>query len=321
MKTGLRNSRAKVAGGAILCLAALLAWKFALWGYLATVALTLGLLRFLPADASPQTEGQEENSASQSNMTVPPPLVVLDTETNLVRWSCAGEREGRLVDPVSFLHNLLQEPLGQAVSGLLIALDMRDSETEGHSERVVRYALRMAQEFEKAGLPPLSATQVRDLALGALLHDIGKMHTPDYILLKPDKLTAAEWEIMREHPVVGAKQLERFPLLKPAIPVVLHHHERWDGAGYPHKLAGDEIPLLARLFALVDAFDAMSSDRPYRKASSYAEIRAEIERCAGAQFDPALVTAFLHVPEREWRRLRQERYLLASSELAQPRVA
>ncbi|MCX6380993.1 MAG: HD-GYP domain-containing protein [Armatimonadetes bacterium] len=321
MKQILSSGQSKLVYGVVFCLAILLTWKFLLWGYLATALLTIGVLRLTPRASHPSLEAKKGGTEAQSGLTVPPPLVILDTETNTVRWSCSGDHEGRLIDPVSFLHNLLQEPLGQAVSGLLIALDMRDAETEGHSERVVRYALRMAQEFEKVGLPPLNSEQVRELALGALLHDIGKMHTPDNILFKQSQLTDEEWEIMRQHPNTGAKQLERFPLLKPAIPIVRSHHERWDGMGYPDKKAGDDIPLLARLFALVDTFDAMASNRPYRKASPYSEIRAEIERCAGAQFDPALVTAFLHVPEREWVRLRQERYLLAAPELAHTRVA
>ncbi len=321
MKMSSENSGLKAVYGAALCVFGLLAWKFTLWGYLATALATVAALRIITSATKSSATPKATTAHEASGLTTPPPLVILDTETNRVRWSCGGEREGRLIDPVSFLHSLLQEPLGQAVSGLLVALDMRDAETEGHSERVVRYALRMAQEFEKVGLPALNSEQVRELALGALLHDIGKMHTPDSILLKPDRLTEAEWEIMRQHPSIGAKQLARFPLLKPAIPVVRSHHERWDGAGYPHKLAGSDIPLLARLFALVDTFDAMSSDRPYRKARPYSEIRAEIERCSGSQFDPMLVAAFLHVPEREWMRLRKERYLLASPELSQPLVA
>src|SRR5262245_48765544 len=136
-----------------------------------------------------------------------------------------------------------------------------------------------------------------DLAHGVLLHDIGKIGIPDAILLKPGPLTAEEWTIMRRHPEIGARLIRDIPFLQGAIPIVRHHHERWDGAGYPDGLRGVEIPLGARIFAVVDAFDAMTFDRPYSRAISFADARAEVRRSAGAHFDPAVVDAFMRVPD------------------------
>ncbi len=202
------------------------------------------------------------------------------------------------------IEGLLQEPAGQILTGLLAALDLRDAETEGHSQRVVRFALRLAREVCDLGLMEITPGDLRELAYGALLHDIGKMGIPDAILLKPGPLDAEEMQQMRGHPQMGVNLISNFALLAPALPVVCHHHERWDGAGYPDGLAGEAIPLAARIFALADTLDAMSSNRPYRAAQPYSRIRAEISRLAGIQFDPNLVQAFLNVPETEWERLR-----------------
>jgi len=129
-----------------------------------------------------------------------------------------------------------------------------------------------------------------------LLHDIGKIGIPDGILLKPGRLGVEEWKIMRTHPELGRRLVERIPFLRGAVPIVYHHHERWDGTGYPSGLKGEMIPLGARIFAVADAFDAMTCDRPYSVAISFEAARVEIERCAGAHFDPAVVQAFLAVP-------------------------
>jgi HD-GYP domain-containing protein (c-di-GMP phosphodiesterase class II) len=136
-----------------------------------------------------------------------------------------------------------------------------------------------------------------DLAHGVLLHDIGKIGIPDAILLKPGKLTQEEWSIMRRHPEIGKRLIENVPFLRGAIPVVYCHHEKYDGSGYPQGLRGEEIPLGARIFAVVDAFDAMTFDRPYSKAISFEGAKTEIKRCVGAHFDPAVVEAFFRVPE------------------------
>lgn len=140
---------------------------------------------------------------------------------------------------------------------------------------------------------------------GALLHDVGKIAVPDAILRKPGPLTDAEWAEMRRHPTAGHSILRDVPFLQEALPTVLHHHERWDGSGYPAGLAGEDIPLGARIFAVIDTLDAITSDRPYRAARSLEDARQEIRRCAGTQFDPRVVDAFLAVPAAEWLELRR----------------
>lgn len=179
-----------------------------------------------------------------------------------------------------------------AFAGMLKA---RDDETEGHSERVVVYALSIARELGIKG-EALGALEV-----GALLHDIGKVGVSDAILHKPGPLTPEEWTEMRRHPEIGYHLTEQIPFLRPASPVVRHHHERWDGSGYPDGLHGDAIPLGARIFAVADTFDAMVSDRPYRKGLAPEIAFAEIGRGAGRQFDPDVVDAFLAITRRgEW---------------------
>jgi HD-GYP domain-containing protein (c-di-GMP phosphodiesterase class II) len=130
-----------------------------------------------------------------------------------------------------------------------------------------------------------------------LLHDIGKIGIPDAILLKPGPLTPDEWTIMRRHPDIGKRLIEGIPFLRGAVPIVYSHHEKWDGSGYPLALKGEDIPLGARIFSVVDAFDAMTFDRPYSRAVPFEAAKSEIKRCAGTHFDPAVVAAFLQVPE------------------------
>jgi HD-GYP domain-containing protein (c-di-GMP phosphodiesterase class II) len=136
-----------------------------------------------------------------------------------------------------------------------------------------------------------------DLAHGVLLHDIGKIGIPDSILLKPGPLTPDEWKTMRTHPEIGKRLIEKIPFLRGAVPIVYSHHEKWDGSGYPRGLAAEGIPVGARIFAVVDAFDAMTFDRPYSRAIAFDAAKAELKRCAGSHFDPAVVEAFLRVPE------------------------
>jgi putative nucleotidyltransferase with HDIG domain len=176
------------------------------------------------------------------------------------------------------------------LAALSSALDVRDTETEGHARRVVRYMELIAE-----GLKVL-VEQHATLRRGALLHDIGKIGVPDHILRKPGPLTENEWYTMKTHPDLGAKIIANIPFLQEVAVIIRAHHERWDGNGYPEGLAGGQIPLGARIFAVADSFDAMTSDRPYRRGRQLDEALAEIERCAGTQFDPAVVTAFLAVP-------------------------
>ena len=180
------------------------------------------------------------------------------------------------------------------------ALDLRDTETEGHSRRVTAYTIALAREMG------LDGEQLNIIARGAFLHDIGKIAIPDQILLKPGKLTSEEMEVMRQHCVRGYEMVRKIPFLHQVSEIVYTHQETYDGRGYPRGLRGDEIPLGARIFAIADTLDAITSDRPYRKGRSFAEARTEILRCSGGQFDPAIVEVFLRMPEELWINLRRQ---------------
>jgi putative nucleotidyltransferase with HDIG domain len=170
---------------------------------------------------------------------------------------------------------------------LVTALDTRDEETQGHSLRVVKYTLKLA---ELMGIDDPDILKL--LEYGSLLHDIGKIGIPDNILKKPGKLTEQEWDVMRTHPTVGYNILHNIEFLDEASQVVLHHHERWDGSGYPDGLKGETIPLGARIFAVVDTVDAMTSERPYRKALTFENASGELLKYSGIQFDKQVVEAF-----------------------------
>ena len=180
------------------------------------------------------------------------------------------------------------------------ALDLKDSETEGHSKRVTAYTIALARAL---GIGP---EQMRVIARGAFLHDIGKMAIPDEVLRKPGKLNPAEQVVMREHSTRGYQMLRKIPFLSEAAEIVYAHQEHFDGSGYPRGLQGSQIPVGARIFALADALDAMTSDRPYRKGRSFEAARDEIVRCTGSQFDPVVVEAFLKIPSELWHELRAE---------------
>jgi putative nucleotidyltransferase with HDIG domain len=173
------------------------------------------------------------------------------------------------------------------IEGWSRALDLRDRETEGHTQRVTEMALELA---ERLGMSELEKV---DLRRGALLHDIGKMGVPDSILLKPGPLSESEWEIMRQHPSYALQMLSPIPYLKYALDIPYCHHERWDGSGYPRGLKGEQIPLSARLFAVVDVFDALTSARPYRAAWPVEDVYWYIREQAGRYFDPEVVKIFL----------------------------
>lgn len=179
------------------------------------------------------------------------------------------------------------EVLADFAAALAAALDARERETGAHSWRVACHTLVLAKRFTS------DSDELHQVYWGALLHDIGKIGVPDSILLKNGALTDAEWQAMRRHPEIGHAILSRTPLLARAAEIVLTHEERFDGSGYPRRLAGNAIPLWSRLFALIDALDAMASDRPYRKGLSFDDAKAEIVRLAGKQFDPLAVEAFL----------------------------
>ncbi|MCH8813667.1 MAG: HD-GYP domain-containing protein [Chloroflexi bacterium] len=194
------------------------------------------------------------------------------------------------------------EQLGRAYEGTLrslaSALDARDTETGGHSARVAALTMAVAEEMGMVR----DSDEWRTLERGALLHDVGKIAVPDHILRKPAALDPDEWDIMRKHPLAGFEILRSVEFLRDAADIVLAHHENFDGSGYPAGLAGESIPLGARIFAVGDAFDAMTQDRPYRKGRPTEEALAEILRCSGSQFDPQAVSAFLSVYRKKFVR-------------------
>lgn len=180
------------------------------------------------------------------------------------------------------------------------ALDLKDSETEGHSKRVTAYTIALARAM---GISP---AEIKVIARGAFLHDIGKMAIPDDILRKPGKLLPEEQDVMREHCARGYHMLRKIPFLREAAEIVFSHQEHYNGSGYPSSLRGNEIPIGARIFAIADTLDAITSDRPYRKAQSFDAAREEILRYSGAQFDPRVVEVFLKIPNELWHELRSE---------------
>ena len=194
----------------------------------------------------------------------------------------------------------LEDAYRSTLKALTNALEKRDSETSGHSERVVTFSLRLGRELG------LSRERLTALEFGALLHDIGKIGVPDAILRKPSKLTEEEWVEMRKHPAHGQQILGGIEFLNGAALVVSQHHEKFDGSGYPLNLRGEEIDLNARIFAVADAFDAITSDRVYRKGKSYDAAANELNEWAGRQFDPSIVEAFHRVPREDWEELRRK---------------
>jgi HD-GYP domain-containing protein (c-di-GMP phosphodiesterase class II) len=186
------------------------------------------------------------------------------------------------------------------------ALDLRDNATAGHSERVTRYSVEIAKVLGCTG------EELRNIALGSFLHDFGKIGISDVVLHKPGKLTTEETEIMRQHVRFGYDMVSGISFLSGAAEILLAHHECYDGTGYPRGLAGNQIPMGARIFAISDTLDSMTSDRPYRNALSFEDARKEIVRCSGSQFDPNVVNAFLSIPEDAWQRMRMETLSLSS---------
>ena len=175
------------------------------------------------------------------------------------------------------------------LASLARALDLRDREVEGHLQRVADITVRLARDL---GVPVGELVHVRR---GALLHDIGKMAIPDSVLLKPSALSDDEWEVMHQHPTYAYEMLSPISLLRPALDIPYCHHERWDGQGYPRQLQGEAIPLAARVFSVVDVWDALRSDRPYRPGWSEPRVRDYISKRAGADFDPRVVATFLNM--------------------------
>lgn len=200
-------------------------------------------------------------------------------------------------------YHKINENYNLTLEALVTALDARECETSNHSQRVVRSTLAIADRMGITG------EEREHVARGALLHDIGKIGVPDGVLLKPGKLNEEEWVEMRKHPEIGARILSGIEFLAPAAEIVLAHQERWDGGGYPRGLKAEDIPIGARIFAVADALDAITSDRPYRRGRSLEYARDEIAQHSGTQFDPQVVEVFLSIDLDEWRQIRSGRSL------------
>jgi putative nucleotidyltransferase with HDIG domain len=258
---------------------------------------------------------------------VAPPLMMrlslkqyLDrTEKNVAELKKSNRDLSKANREISHMADQLRETYDGTLEALVSALDARDRETKGHSLRVARYMMEVAAHL---GIEPGTEDWV-NMQRGGLLHDIGKIGVSDTILHKPGPLTEEEWVDMRRHPQIGHDMIRDIGFLSGAATIVLAHHERFDGKGYPKGLAADDIPLGARIFVLADTFDAMTSDRPYRRALSDEASREEIIRCSGTQFDPRCVQAFLLA----WDRIVEIRHSVGQEEIsvhhaaAAPRLA
>jgi putative nucleotidyltransferase with HDIG domain len=220
---------------------------------------------------------------------VQPWLVILTCGPLVFFW-----RLYRTIGRLERANERLTDTQNQAIDGLVQALAARDNEVSGHSDRVAYSTSLLAHAM---GIDP-DSEEYENLVRGALLHDVGKIAIRDAVLHKPGGLTQDEWTEMREHSLRGYELVDSYPFLASAAEIVLSHHERWDGKGYPRGLVGEQIPIGARLFAIADTFDAITAPRPYRPARSREEAVEEIVRCSGAQFDPAAVACFLSVSEQ-----------------------
>ncbi len=206
-------------------------------------------------------------------------------DDRLMRAKTGARRD----DPVPALRRALCESIAgfPMLDALLTSVDAKDRYTRRHSEDVLSYSLAIARALG------LDASAQQDIQVAALLHDVGKIGVPDHILRKPSPLTEGEFETIKQHPRMGVVIVAAVPGLEATLAAIGHHHERWDGGGYPDGLAGEAIPLFARLMAVADAYSAMTTDRPYRKGMAPAEARSILRDGAGSQWDPVCVAAFL----------------------------
>ena len=211
------------------------------------------------------------------------------------RLQAAYQQSLRYAEDVRRLYRQLQRSVSQSLLGLASALEARDACSRGHSERVAELSRRIA---ELIGLDPVDVEAVEE---AGLLHDIGNISVPEPTLRQPGELTEVEWEAMRRHPIVGAQIIAPFEFLAGAVPLIRYHHERWDGSGYPDGLAGAAIPLGARVVAVADVFDALTSSRPYRPALPAAAALAHLVDAAGRTLDPGVVAACVSVVRGEGR--------------------
>ncbi len=239
--------------------------------------------------------------------------VVLTVRNMLTKRSLAIEKrnyqaslEFRVMEQTTQIRNTMHDlhhAYDSTLTALVKALDAREKEVGSHSERVKNFTIFMA---ERLGI---SGKELEQLSKGALLHDIGKIGVSDIILLKPGKLDDQEWDAMRRHPQIGFEILSEIDFLKGPAEILLSHHERFDGTGYPRKLKGNEIPIGARIFALADTLDAMTSNRPYRNELSFDAVVGEVHKYRGRQFDPAIADLFLSIPRSQWEECAGKRFL------------
>lgn len=211
----------------------------------------------------------------------------------------------RINEELSESNEKLEKAYLDMVQTLRYTVEAKDTYTRGHSDRVSEYSVLIG---EKLGLPE---DQIKTLRIGGLFHDIGKIGIPDSILLKPDKLSDDEYSQIKNHPSIGAHILGSAEIFKDIIPIVKHHHERYDGNGYPSRLKGEEIPYIARIAAVADTFDAMTSRRSYRGPIDIEHVKEEIKRCEGTQFDPQIAEVFLEILNNDYDKIKdiQEKYL------------
>ncbi len=213
--------------------------------------------------------------------------MIRDITGRILVEQSARESERSHREELRSSNTMLGEAYDETIEGWSRALDLRDHETEGHSRRVTELSIQMGQAVG------VGAKELAHIRRGALLHDIGKVGVPDHILLKPEGLSSEEWEIMKRHPQYAYDLLSPIAFLEPALDIPYCHHEKWDGGGYPNGLTGEQIPQPARIFAIVDVWDALCSDRPYRKAWSVERTKEYIRQQAGKHFDPKIVQIFL----------------------------
>lgn len=239
--------------------------------------------------------------------------VVLTVRNLIERRSLAIEKknyqvnlESKVMEQTAQIRKTMAElscAYDNTLTALVKALDAREKEVGSHSERVMNYAVFLGGKLGMTG------RELQELSKGALLHDIGKIGIPDNILLKKDNLDAAEWIEMRRHPQIGYAILSEIGFLKKPAEIILTHHEHFDGTGYPKQLKGEQIPIGSRIFAVVDTLDAMTCDRPYRKALPFAVAEAEIIKYRGSQFDPVIADLFLSIPRKHWEDCAGKRFL------------
>lgn len=259
------------------------------------IGVTLSSLPRPPPDASASNSATEAAMLAQALRAIKDlrALRALTREERQARELAEGQQLRAVEDfrtayrRASALTKKLDEAYLETITALANAVEARDHLTGHHVERVRSMSVRLGQILR------LSPVALRQLEFGAVLHDVGKIGLPDAILGKPGALSASELPIMRLHPLIGRRMLEGVSFLHPALPAVEAHHERWDGTGYPHGLSGENIPIAGRIVAVVDAFDAMTSDRPYRSALSIETVRAVLLAGRGTQFDPTVVDVFL----------------------------